>query len=196
MKATRCRSTTIIEATIKSRRQFPHRTRVTLRFTLIARPLSVSTRNLSLILGSYCNADCSWDIVQIYHQHFNRFPQLLGVPSPDRVVSGRWEEFRVGLGRGPERLVRRVSLCATGENGRRNGSDGDYNLATKTTELFGKRFAAVTAEIAFTWTARRLAAIRNVVPPWSLHRLIGSLWIINAEVESIEGNAATAFLLW
>lgn len=168
----------------------------TFRLTLITIPFIVPARNLCPIVGSYCSlvipiartisarrgssrsiTSSSIGCLIFLISHHLIVPSVDAEKNSVLVLDWIQSVWFVGF------LSRIV-----GGNGRRNGSDGDYNLAAKRQALWKHFATTTTAEIA-TAFMKRMKCIRKLYPLWiilrfrSLYRLIGVFWIINAEVK-------------
>lgn len=145
---------------------------ITFRLTLITVPFVVPTKNLCPIIGSYCNFVIPIARTMSARSGSSRsitsssvgcliflISHHLIVPSVDAeknsVLVLEWIQSVWFAG-----FLSRI----VGENGRRNGSDGDYNLAAKRRALW-KHFVTTTAEIATAFT-KRMNCTRKPYPPW------------------------------
>lgn len=134
---------------------------MTFRLMLITMPFSIPARNLYPMLGSYCSfvtpiarrisarsgssksiTSSSVGCLIFLISHHLIAPSVDAEKNSLLVLDWIQSVWFAGF------LLRVV-----GKNGRRNGSDGDYNLASKWQALW-KYFATTTAEVATAFTKR------------------------------------------
>lgn len=88
-------------------------------------------------------------MLQVQQKLLDRSLETPRVPPLDRAVGRPREELRVGLGRDPVRLVRRISLCVAGRLRRRERNEGsvtrDYDSAN---EIFGRQLRRTSPKVA------------------------------------------------